>query len=477
MKTTLARVHFRWPAAPAFVIALLAAGDFVLGARISQAQVLWGSSSKGGSNTSSVFTIDRTTGLATLVGASGLGDGVSGIRFDPQSGTMYGILGSTCTGARLITIDTATGAGTVVGTLAGAGFDGGTGVFCGGGSDAIAFAPDGTLYAGGYSLGATSLLRLDKTTGAVLEAHPTPGHLAGMAFDPSGALWASHGNSSFSFELHTIDPSTGGETSTLTLSEPVIVSDLAFAADGTLYASLPSENNLATVDTASGLVTRIGSFGPAAGRISGLAMTSPVSQLTALGPALLWVGLKDGDDSTKAFDLRVDFAVNGEPLTSGVARCVTGLSRNPSAVPVAFDSFPALTVKPGDVFSLKVWNRMGTSADDTKCKDPGATNTSAVGLRLSYDSADHASRVDATITTNPGVSFFLHSDGGACTTSGPASAGVTTLFLDESAPTAASDKCRDSASGNPGGVNAWKEIGTWNPDAAALAASPKGRGR
>lgn len=461
MKTRKACVHSRWPAAPAFVIALLVAGDLVLGARISEAQVLWGSSSKGGSNPGSVFTIDGTTGLATLVGATGLGDGVSGIRFDPQSGTMYGILGSSCTGARLITIDTATGAGTVIGTLAGAGFDGGTGTVCGGGSDALAFAPDGTLYAGGYVFGATSLLKVEKSTGVVLEALPTPDHLAGLVFDSSGVLWASHGNSSFSFELHTIDPATGAETSTLPLSEPVIVSDLAFAADGTLYASLPNENNLATVDTATGLVTRIGSFGPAAGKISGLALTSPVSRLTALAPALLWVGLKNSNDTAAAFDLRVELARNGEPVTSGVARCVAGLLRQSARVPVAFDSFPAVSVKPGDVFSLKVSNRAGTNADDTRCGVPGATHTSAVGLRLSYDSAGHASRFDAAITPNPPVSYFLHSDGSGCSSPGPASSGVTTRFLDDSAPSAASDKCSESSSGNSGGVNAWKEIGTW----------------
>jgi len=461
MKRKKACAHSWWPAAPAFVIALLVAGDFVLGARISEAQVLWGSSSKGGTNPSSIFTIDRTTGLATLVGPTELGDGVSGVRFDPQSGMMYGILGSSCTGARLILVDTSTGAGSVLGTLVGAGFDGGTGTFCGGGSDALAFAPDGTLYASGYSFGATSLLRVDKSTGAVLEAHPTPGDLVGLAFDSSGALWASHGNSSFSFELHTIDLVTGAQTSTLPLSEPVVVSDLSFAEDGTLYASLPSENKLATVNTATGLVTRIGSFGPTVGRISGLAMASPVSRLTALGPALLWVGSKDSDDTGAAFDLRVELARNGEPVTSGVARCVTGLARSPASVEVAFDPFPAVSVKAGDVFSLRVSNRTGTNADDTKCKVPGATHTSAVGLRLYYDSAGHGSHFDGTITPSPAESFFLHSDGSACSTPGLASAGVTTRFLDNSPPTATSDKCSDSVSGNPGGVNTWQEIGTW----------------
>src|SRR4029077_19028320 len=100
-------------------------------------------------------------GLATLVGPSGLGDGVSGVKFDPASGAMYGILGSGCTGARLIILDAATGAGTVVGPLVGAGFESTTG--CGGGSDALAFAPDGTLYAAGTSFGATSLLKVEKS--------------------------------------------------------------------------------------------------------------------------------------------------------------------------------------------------------------------------------------------------------------------------------------------------------------------------
>ena len=460
METGKARVQSLWPAAPVFVIVLLVAGDFVLGARTSEAQVLWGSSSKGSNNPSSVFTIDKTTGLATLVGPTGLGDGVSAIRFDPQSGTMYGILGSSCTGARLIRIDTATGAGILIGVLVGAGFDGGLPNFCAGGSESLAFAPDGTLYAGGYAFGATSLLKVEKSTGAVLEAHVTPGVLVGLAFDPSGVLWASHGNSSFTFELHTIDPATGAQTSTLHLSEPVIVSDLAFAADGTLYASLPAENKLATVDTASGLVTRIGSFGPAAGKISGLAMDSPVSQLTALAPASLWVGLKNSDDTAAAFDLRVELSMNGEPVTSALARCVTGLSRQPASVPVAFESFPAVTVKSGDVFSLKISNRSGTNADDTKCKVPGATHTSAVGLRLYYDMADHASSFDAAITPKPAVTYFLHSDGTACASPGLASSGITTRYLDDSAP-AGADKCSESPSGNPGGLNAWKELGTW----------------
>jgi len=451
--------------ARALAIAFLLTGDLVFGARMSGAEVLWGSSSKGSNNPSSVFTIDTTTGLATLVGGSGLGDGISAIRFDPLTGTLYGMLGSACTGARLITIDTATGAGTLVGVLVGAGFDGGSTTPCGGGSDALAFASDGTLYAEGFSaVTFTKLLKVDKSTGTVLESHSTPDHLAGLAFDPSGVLWASHGNSTSGCELHTIDLTTGAFTSTLSLSECVVISDLAFTADGTLFASLPSENRLATIDAASGVLTRIGSFGAAAGKISGLALSvRPNPQLTALEPAQLWVGLKNSDDRGAAFDLRVELARNGEPVASGLARCVVGLSRNPtSPVPVAFDSFSPVSAKSGDVFSLKVSARMGTNPDDTRCAVPGQTHTSSVGLRLYYDSASHGSRFGATMTPDSSESFFLHSDGSFCSTPGEASAGVTTRSLDNTAPTATSDKCKDSASGNPGGGNPWKEIGAWS---------------
>jgi hypothetical protein len=152
--------------------------------------------------------------------------------------------------------------------------------------------------------------------------------------------------------------------------------------------------------------------------------------------------------------------MNGEPLTSGLARCVTGLGREPVNVPVAFDSFPAVTVKSGDAFSLKISNRSGTNADDTRCKAPGKTHTTAVGLRLYYDSAGHASGFDAAITPKPAVTYFLHSDGTACASPGLGSFGITTRFLDDSAP-AGSDKCSESPSGNPGGSNAWKDLGTW----------------
>ena len=158
-----------------------------------QADTLIGSSSRG-SSPASIYSIDTDTGVATLIGPIGLIDTegspnkVSAIALDPISGVYYAIWGSSCTGARLITIDLVTGTGTVIGVLKGAGFDA-TSVLlpapCPGGSDALIFTDDGRLYAEGWNAGfvAGNLLEIDKSGGTVLSAVATTLGLFGF---PSG---------------------------------------------------------------------------------------------------------------------------------------------------------------------------------------------------------------------------------------------------------------------------------------------------
>jgi hypothetical protein len=83
-----------------------------------------------------------------------------------------------------------------------------------------------------------------------------------------------------------------------------------------------------------------------------------------------------------------------------------------------------------------------------------------VGLRLYYDSVSRDSRFDATISPDPNEDLFLHSDGNPCANA--PSSGVTTRFLDEKAPTAASANCKDSGSINFAKGNPFSEIGTWS---------------
>ncbi len=257
-------------------------------------KLLFGSSSAGSGSDNviephpgSLFAINTASGQATLIGSTNINGGrgvpeVSAIAFDPTTGTLYGVTGSACSDAKLITINTSTGAGTLVGSLVGTGFNpaGGTGTSnCVGGSDALAFSSDGTLYASGWRGGnpGGSLLKVDKSTGAVLAVFPTTGaiNFAGLAFSPAGGLWASRGNNGAG-RIHTIDPTNGQTLSTVQLKtaagadDNAIVSDLAFSPQGTLYASLPEENELARIDPNTGLLTRIGSFGIDVRKMSGL---------------------------------------------------------------------------------------------------------------------------------------------------------------------------------------------------------------
>jgi len=275
------------------ILLILSLAGFALLSSIANAgSILWGTSSSG-TNPSSVFTIDAATGTATLVGATGLGNKISAIAVDPADGTLYAIRGSACTGARLITIDPTTGAGTIVGILIGPGFDGtnetGGPSLCYGGSDALVFGADGTLYAGGWNGGTAGgkLLVVDKTTGAVTANFATdiiapntlPSHIAGMATAGDGKIWVSRGNNTPG-TLHIIDPTDGSFSFTLILSDSgAILSDIAFAEDGiTLFASNPNTGQLVTIHTGTGVITMIGAFGGGE-KISGL--TSLVVEVLA----------------------------------------------------------------------------------------------------------------------------------------------------------------------------------------------------
>jgi hypothetical protein len=108
------------------------------------------------------------------------------------------------------------------------------------------------------------------------------------------------------------------------------------------------------------------------------------------------------------------------------------------------------------VLSLRVSTRVGTNPDDTKC----AGHNNATGLRLYYDATTRASRFDMTITPDSSKDFYLHSDGNPCANA--ESTGVTTRYLNSTAPSAANAKCKDSGGVNFAGGNSFSLIGTWS---------------
>ena len=174
-------------------------------------------------------------------------------------------------------------------------------------------------------------------------------------------------------------------------------------------------------------------------------------------PAHLWIGLKNSDDQGTRFDLLVEVLQNGAPVATGLERCITGVTRNPSKAIEAIVPFDSDTpaFDSGDLMALRVSTRIGTNPDGTRC---GGHNN-AVGLRLYYDSTDRPSRFDTTVF-GPNENFYLRSDGNPCANA--PSANVTLWVLDPAAPTATSAKCKDSGKVNFAGGNPFSQIGIWD---------------
>jgi hypothetical protein len=180
--------------------------------------------------------------------------------------------------------------------------------------------------------------------------------------------------------------------------------------------------------------------------------------------AQLWLGLKSSDDQGALFDVQVELLKNGGLVASGLRRCVTGLTRNPTSaqgIRVAWDTSPS-SFAPTDVLALKVSTRIGTNPDDTQCApERGSSHNSARGLRLYYDAASRPSHVDPPLTSGSNQVLYLDSNGTACPGGGAESSNVTDRTLSVTAPSGAAAKCKDSSAVTFSGGNPFKELGTW----------------
>jgi hypothetical protein len=247
----------------------------------------------GGINPDYLYTVDIATGVATLVGATGL-NYVQSLTFS-ASGVLYGWDIS----RGLLTINTATGTATVVNPGVGALPD----------IQGIAFAADGTLYgarealytinpatsgctlvgSGGYSdvrgievlavlpttligvswSGTNSpVVKIDKDTGigTTIGLSGFSG-LNSLAKNQAGTLYSASGN-----KLITINPTTGAGTQVATLNfgeKPSDVRGLAFSPQNVLYAVINDygpggigPHYLYTVDVGTGVATLVGETGP-----------------------------------------------------------------------------------------------------------------------------------------------------------------------------------------------------------------------
>ena len=181
---------------------------------------------------------------------------------------------------------------------------------------------------------------------------------------------------------------------------------------------------------------------------TGLAVTiTQIVSLESLGPAHLWLGLVNSDDQGTRFDLRVEIYRNNNLVDSGMARCISGVTRNPNnalEALVPFSPFSPVTYASGDVLSFRVLTRIGTNPNDTKCTG----HNNAQGLTLYYDSAGRPSRFNAELDPDPAADLFLHT--------GP------TESLSMVAPVASQAASKSSSPLNFSGGNQWKPIGLWS---------------
>ena len=157
----------------------------------SAAPILYGAAGGGGAD--SLLTLDPTTGAVTSSIGS-IGFSITGLAMDPLSDVLYGVTsrGDAAIPLLLVSIDTATGAGTLVGSLGPVARV----------SD-IAFTSDGTL----YGLSSSGLGTINLSTG-LFTSLGGPSVSGGLAVDHNDNLLFAE----FANILFEIDKTTGAIT-------------------------------------------------------------------------------------------------------------------------------------------------------------------------------------------------------------------------------------------------------------------------
>ncbi len=223
----------------------------------AQGQVLYGADGAAGNSADRLQVLDPATGQVTQ-NVGPVGYALTGLAEDPTTGVLYGVTGNVDVRApgHLITVDKATGAGTVIGDV-----------------DAdpndpapvadITFTSDGTLY--GWQTDGSDLATLDKATGlaTVVGDSGIAGSGFGLAADGSDNLFlAGNGDDG---PLYTVDKATGVATAGPTLDgvQGFGIGALAFDAAGTLFGARASSvgaipSDLLSIDTTTGALTRRG---------------------------------------------------------------------------------------------------------------------------------------------------------------------------------------------------------------------------
>jgi hypothetical protein len=187
---------------PLSVIGAQAYADFAGGGCFGGDGLFYVSTVGNTSGTPQIWTQDISTGVATLVGPTGLSsaEGFNGIAYDWTTGIYYG-----ASGANLYTFDNTTGTATLVGPLNNTG----------GLAIDIAIDCAGNMYM--HDLGLDNIYSVNKATGAATLIGPTgfdANFGQGMGYDhDDGTLYLfAFNNTAFTAQLRTVDVTTGNTT-------------------------------------------------------------------------------------------------------------------------------------------------------------------------------------------------------------------------------------------------------------------------
>lgn len=224
---------------------------------------------RGNDTVSSSLYMVSAQGEATLIGDTG--HSLVSIKVDPTDGTLYATTRQTDSGGCnncLVTLNTTTGAATVVGTLE----HDADPLTDDGPVPSIAFTSNGDMY--GWTEDGDDAVSIDKTTGVVTilgdSGVSSYGH--GMWTDMSDTLWFINGNG----DVYTVDKGTGAVT--MIHAGADIAADAGLAYSGDLMVR-------GDIDAASGEYWGVGTGYGATTASAVVRMDIDMASASYLGPA------------------------------------------------------------------------------------------------------------------------------------------------------------------------------------------------
>ena len=188
-----------------------------------------------------LYQIDPVSGASTLVGSTGLTNIFEGdLAFNPVNGSLFGIENvDSASNRSLFRIDVTTGVATIVGNISAPNGD----------LSAMAFDASGRLFV--IDTGNAMLLNVDPTTAGInssVSLSMQLGARGGMAFDPTtGTGYVADGGNGGTNSLYTIDISTGVLTLVGPTGIPSGLAGLTFSPLATTVIPEPPAGLLAAI--------------------------------------------------------------------------------------------------------------------------------------------------------------------------------------------------------------------------------------